>query len=287
MGLGKTLSVVSLIAATRRQASKWGKLKFKVIPPPDMNSEESSDIKSADITTKVYGMPDMDSDGEGPPGKSKKDHDRKRKHEADQVKTEALRRSRLVRKSKATLLVCPMSTITNWEDQIKEHWDGNVEIVGGSAGVMPPKAIEKKWKPPKKDDELSSDDEDFDSLRIYIYHGQSRRSDVEYLSGFDIVITSYNTLALEFSKQGGSSGEETPYTPDGEGSESIDTNGDVSLNPRPTDPSVEAEIKASEVADALRRSKKKSKGPVSKFGSQFTSVLQAIDWFRVVLDEAQ
>ena len=66
--------------------------------------------------------------------------------------------------SRATLLVCPVSTIANWEDQIKQH-------------VEP------------------------DTLSYYIYHGNNRISDLEQLATYDIVITTYSVVASEFDKR--------------------------------------------------------------------------------------
>lgn len=286
MGLGKTLSVVSLIAATRKSSRKWAKSKMEE-PEPASDGEQAnangSGIKASAMKTKVFGMPTPDSDEEEVTGKPMK----RKKHDDEAEKKTTTRRSRLSIRSKATLLVCPMSTITNWEEQIREHWDGLVELVGGAAGVLPP----KMWRPPKKKGEEESDEEDiFDTLRVYIYHGPARRSDPAFLATFDVVITSYNTLALEYTKQCSTGGEETPTTP-GEtamnsGEEEDFGIGDTSINSRATKPEVEAEIKAVEVADALRKTK--NKGKVAKrIGPEQTSPLQAVDWFRVVLDEAQ
>ncbi|KAG0043345.1 hypothetical protein BGZ83_011525 [Gryganskiella cystojenkinii] len=97
-------------------------------------------------------------------------------------------------KSHATLIVCPLSTVQNWEEQFETH-------------------VRK------------------DSLQVYVYHGGQRVSDPSFLAKHDVVITTYNLLGSEYSK----------------------------------------ECKGRDSED----------GP-----SKHPSVLQHIDWFRVVLDEA-
>jgi SWI/SNF related-matrix-associated actin-dependent regulator of chromatin subfamily C len=62
--------------------------------------------------------------------------------------------------AKATLIVCPKSVLSNWEEQIAAH---------------------------TKD------------VKVYNYHGSSRTKDTAMLSKFDIVLTSYSTAAAEFS----------------------------------------------------------------------------------------
>ncbi|ORX34003.1 SNF2 family N-terminal domain-domain-containing protein [Kockovaella imperatae] len=281
MGLGKTLSVVSLISSTRHSAAKWARSKLESVEEPAASPPKDG-LSSSVMRTKVFGMPE-NSDDDSRPIADFKGKKRKRDEPASS-ECGTTRRSRLVRRSKATLLVCPMSTITNWEEQIRDHWNGKVEIIGGAAGTMPPKEVTKKWKPPKRDGESSDEDEDFDTLKVYIYHGASRRADPDFIGDFDIVVTSYNTLALEYTRQ--RSGDATPASPSDTAPNSDDDlpKGDTSLNGRPTKPEVEAEIKAAEVADALLRKKRKGKGTAK--ATFETSPLQAIDWFRVVLDEA-
>ncbi|KAF2168317.1 hypothetical protein M409DRAFT_65759 [Zasmidium cellare ATCC 36951] len=62
--------------------------------------------------------------------------------------------------SKATLIICPKSVLSNWQEQIRNH------------------SAHGKFK-------------------IYTYHGTSRIQDVDKLSRFDVVLTSYNTAATE------------------------------------------------------------------------------------------
>ena len=250
MGLGKTLSVLSLIAATRRAAKKYYDK-----PLEELQVEENlagPSFKASDMTTRVFGMP---------------------KEEPPQKKSAPVsaRRARIRCRSKATLLVCPMSVISNWEDQIKEHWNGTVEVSGGS-GSAPPKFFGKKWRPP---DELS-DDDDFDTLKVYLYYGPGRTNVPEYLADFDVVITSYPVLATEYTRQrGGTSSGSVPSTP-GEKAEDDPSPGDETPQE-----GIAEEIKASDVAAALLQKKRKGRTIRCE-----PSALQCVDWFRIVLDEA-
>ncbi|KAJ3329419.1 hypothetical protein HDU76_007945 [Blyttiomyces sp. JEL0837] len=65
--------------------------------------------------------------------------------------------------SGATLIVCPLSTIHNWEEQIGAHVRA-------------------------------------DGLKVTVYHGPTRIQDPNELSKFDVVITTYNLLSSEYSK---------------------------------------------------------------------------------------
>ncbi|SLM40972.1 snf2 family domain-containing protein [Lasallia pustulata] len=105
MGLGKTLTVLSLVVGSLDDAKHWANQK-----PPEPKSNED--------TT-------------------------------------------LALNSKATLLVSPLSTIANWEEQINAH-------------VMP------------------------GTLSYYIYHGNNRCTDVKELAKYDMVITTYSIVSSEF-----------------------------------------------------------------------------------------
>ncbi|KAF2502993.1 hypothetical protein BU16DRAFT_449792 [Lophium mytilinum] len=89
------------------------------------------------------------------------------RQEANQFARQAIDRQNeqqtLVRNCKATLLVCPVSTIANWEDQINTH-------------------VAKKI------------------LRTYIYHGSGRTQDIDDLAKYDLVLTTYSTIAAEYMR---------------------------------------------------------------------------------------
>eukprot|EP00903_Cladosiphon_okamuranus_P011919 g11195.t1 len=65
-----------------------------------------------------------------------------------------------------TLVVCPMSVLSNWETQLAEH------VKEGA-------------------------------LDVYPYHGGSRNQDAKFLAKKDVVITTYDTLASDFAASGG------------------------------------------------------------------------------------
>lgn len=73
--------------------------------------------------------------------------------------------SQLVRNSKATLLVSPLSTVANWEEQISTH-------------------VKK------------------DSLKYYVFHGGNRIQDVHELANYDLIITTYSIVSSEVYGRG-------------------------------------------------------------------------------------
>jgi SNF2 family DNA or RNA helicase len=123
MGLGKTLSILSLVIQTLdSDAQEWAKLT-------PCTSHDERDLcpmrKGKTALPRIEQTP-------------------------------------LVLNSKTTLLVSPLSTIANWEEQIKQH-------------VKP------------------------GTLKYYIYHGANRIKDVKKLAEYDLVITTYGSVASEFN----------------------------------------------------------------------------------------
>eukprot|EP00833_Pecoramyces_ruminatium_P000475 jgi/Orpsp1_1/1174507/evm.model.c7180000050359.1 len=66
--------------------------------------------------------------------------------------------------SKATLIICPLSVVSNWDEQINTHIGEGI-------------------------------------LKVYIHHGTHRLKDPEKIANYDIVISTYNVLALEYNKE--------------------------------------------------------------------------------------
>ena len=65
--------------------------------------------------------------------------------------------------SKSNLVICPLSIISNWEEQIELHCKQG-------------------------------------ALSVYVYHGQKRSNVPSFLAAFDVVLTTYQTLALYAGK---------------------------------------------------------------------------------------
>ncbi|KAI0815779.1 SNF2 family N-terminal domain-containing protein [Xylaria sp. FL0064] len=124
MGLGKTLSILSLVATTLDTADDWSRKEpiQPQVPPPKKKGESS----------QQFNVP-------APP---------------------PLQLTPLKRNGKATLLVCPLSTINNWEEQIKLH-------------IKP------------------------GQIRYYVYHGSNRIKDANVLADYDMVLTTYGSVASE------------------------------------------------------------------------------------------
>ena len=257
MGLGKTITCVSLIAATLDSAKSFASEVVDPLPPlPDILShQEHGGAQNAYEVAK---------------GKAKA------ARAQEKFEAEYTRASRIKVKSRASLIICPLSTVSNWEDQFREHWKGEVSVVGGGGSCITPTP-----SPPKTTEEPSAPRNTHirkgTPLRIYIYHGNARRPDPAFLADFDAVITTYATLASEFSKQNrcltGAEEEEEGVSSDGVTLLEVDSYGNqIAKPPKPK-------------KNVLKR--KKSSMPGAGNSLDLTSPLQSVHWFRVVLDEAQ
>lgn len=103
MGLGKTLSILALIAETREAARRFHR---------EEGAEDEEGVQLKNVKT--------------------------------------------------TLIICPKSVLSNWQEQIRNH-----TVVG--------------------------------KFKVYTYHGTSRLQDLHELSKFEIILTSYNTAAYELT----------------------------------------------------------------------------------------
>ncbi|KAH8592908.1 DNA repair and recombination protein RAD5C [Bisporella sp. PMI_857] len=124
MGLGKTLSILSLVVQTLDESYEWAKLS----PCEPQLPEHRPSKKGKNPPLPICGP------------------------------------TKLVRNVKTTLLIAPLSTIVNWEEQIKQH-------------IRP------------------------GTLKVHIYHGSSRHKDIQKLAEYDLVITTYGSVASEYNRR--------------------------------------------------------------------------------------
>ncbi|KAK7927958.1 SNF2 family DNA-dependent ATPase [Apiospora marii] len=127
MGLGKTLSILSLVVSTLDAAEEWS--KSDPVQPRPPASKKSQGQSRFNVPTPA-----------------------------------PLALTRISRNTRATLLVCPLTTITNWEEQIKTH-------------IKP------------------------GTFSYYIYHGSSRIRDPKKLAQYDLVITTYGSVSTEVNSR--------------------------------------------------------------------------------------
>jgi SWI/SNF-related matrix-associated actin-dependent regulator of chromatin subfamily A3 len=265
MGLGKTITCVSLMASTLQSARRFGISSLDPLPQKPKSEPGAPDV--AAFSGAVWGMPDV-SDQSASANKNKA------KLQREHERQEALyaRACRLKVKSRATLIICPLSTVANWEDQFKEHWKGEVVVVGG-AGNCPGQTVSSSRLSPAFgnidgiSESPSTKPSNSEVLRIYIYHGNSRRPDPAFLSDFDVVITTFSTLASEYSKQNRAIAAVDEEDPSSDGGFELDEHGGAA----PKSPKKRAGVKRKKCSN----------------GCETASALQSVHWFRVVLDEAQ
>ncbi|KAF9502489.1 hypothetical protein BDN71DRAFT_1438114 [Pleurotus eryngii] len=272
MGLGKTITCVSLIAATLSASRAFAAEPLTPVAPPSGHMAPDA----SEFAGSVWGMPENN-------GASSSKAQAKAARNQEKKDSEYARACRIKVRSRATLILCPLSTVSNWEDQFKDHWKGDVTIVGGSSGCAPPplpsassgSSTPSQSTPQFGQNESKAQVHSGSSLRVYIYHGNARRPDPAFLSDFDAVITTYATLASEYSKQSKSLANADAEDEDDDGPSSdcggvdVDDNGNQILRlPKP------------------KKSGLKRKKRCTANATETSSALQSVHWFRVVLDEA-
>lgn len=282
MGLGKTITCVSLIAATLPSARKFAESPLTPPPTPPPELPDPS-LTAAHFQGSVWGIPPPSSDTRSSSSKSKN----KVAREQDRAEAQYARACRIKMKSRATLIICPLSTVVNWEDQFKEHWKGEVIVCGGAGGINPAACQPSSQctltglaTPSGSQLDIKADVKpavgrvrEGIPLRVYVYHGNARRLEPTFLADFDAVITTYSTLASEFSKQTKS----LEAADDDEDDDGVSSEGFIEV-----DGSGQPIAKPAKGKKAKKRKKNAIGSP-----AEATSPLQSIHWFRVVLDEAQ
>jgi SWI/SNF-related matrix-associated actin-dependent regulator of chromatin subfamily A3 len=270
MGLGKTITCVSLIAATLLAASQFEQLPLEQAAPPAPPPLTPPDILDAShFEGAVWGMPNATT-AAAPKMSAKAKAKEARLMDAAQA--QYTRACRIKTRSRATLIICPLSTVSNWEDQFREHWKGPVTVVGGSGACTnvsedTASSSPSSVKAEKEDVKPPLPARSGTPIKVYVYHGNARRPDPIFLANCDVVITTFSTLASEYSKQSRSTLADDEDSSD----DCIElTSGGAAPPPTP-------------------QQKKKSNNKRKRIGNgtELTSPLQSVHWFRVVLDEAQ
>lgn len=256
------------------------------------------------------------------------------KREAKREDAMRLREERLVKRSRATLIVCPLSTVQNWESQFEEHTarkkKGGKKMGGGKGKKVAKMVVDGESEEEEEKEEESgseggkefvikseeesseSDSEEGEdseddiggrgrsrksrSIKIYVYHGNHRLSDPIKLADYDVVITTFSTLGTEYSKQCRAEeermeDEERERQEEEEGVQVYGYGKDGEVLLRRDEEVVWGEdgkvVREGEGKKGRGKKGEGNKRKRKKVEGDGNSPLQQVQWFRVVLDEAQ
>ncbi|XP_010295115.1 PREDICTED: helicase-like transcription factor, partial [Phaethon lepturus] len=193
MGLGKTLTTIALILTNFQDG--------KPLPVEKVTSEKFYEESGTDSMNNVGCRPCKDSSSVVEPGVSnvkkfetspmkhssclpKRDKAKKPRYSGSSdlgeseewllqqaestVSTQSVEKKYSGYSPRATLIVCPLSVLSNWIDQFEQHIHQDFHV------------------------------------NIYVYYGSDRSKDPSFLSEQDIVLTTYNILATDYGIRGDS-----------------------------------------------------------------------------------
>ncbi|KAJ3265917.1 hypothetical protein HDU77_003391 [Chytriomyces hyalinus] len=162
MGLGKTIEVISLIMSTRPALQEpvipqYTKFRISMFRPNAAAAVPTAAavVAPQPVATLVQPKPQKEIPLFEIDDEDDEDED-------DDVVDDDRNDDSLV-KSNATLIICPLSTVQNWEEQFAAHVKPN-------------------------------------TVKICVYHGPNRIQDPKELAKYDIVLTTYNLLSIEFGR---------------------------------------------------------------------------------------
>lgn len=201
MGLGKTLTTIALIVSnfrdgkplplekmdtsakhsSRTEQPKRGHKEIiqfedseaqqidREAGVPKKKAKKSDEAGASSSTGKHVLIDDMRfaSALAGPSEESSKKHRGKKKNSGGKSK-DCESSSGSSSHARATLILCPLSVLSNWLDQFEQHVQLDVK------------------------------------LNVYLYYGAERNRDKDFLAGQDVVLSTYNVLSSDFSSKGSS-----------------------------------------------------------------------------------
>ncbi|KAK4055462.1 hypothetical protein OIV83_000008 [Microbotryomycetes sp. JL201] len=303
MGLGKTIVVISLVASTLPEAQRWasqpitGDSGDERLQALTKQSKPSAGVSLSDFSSNLYGLADTGqnvasqngSNGVpiGPNGRPlSKKAQAKLKREQKRDELQRARFNRLVCRSRATLIICPLSTVQNWESQFDEHTadaDGRKYTVNLSKKDDDARFID--------DSDGSSEESSFDepksrskskAISVYVYHGNSRIADPAKLADYDVVLTTFSTLGTEYSKQCRAEDEREAEAEEQKRKKASGSDDDgIAVYGYGAKGEV---IETKPGDDVIKPGKPLKKR--KRVECDYDSPLQQVQWFRVVLDEA-